>query len=297
MKKIAAIIVTYNRKKLLLECIAHLSAQTMKQKMDIIVVDNASTDGTREALDAPIKKCEILYQNTGANLGGAGGFQYGIRYAVEQGYEFLWIMDDDSMPEKEALEELLLADKRLDGNYGFLSSRVLWKDGSLCLMNLQKTSISRKVDDFQSEQVPIISATFVSMFLRTEMVRKVGLPIGDFFIWCDDLEYTRRISREYPCFLIPSSIVVHKIQNNLGSNIAEDVPERLERYWYAYRNEIYFFRREGLKGWIYAVVRLFIHVMRVLFKAKDNKRKRLAVIRNGTLQGLHFRPDIEYVQK
>ena len=46
-------------------------------------------------------------------------------------------MDDDCMPEKDALAALLRAERDLNGSYGFLSSRVLWKDGTLCDMNLQ----------------------------------------------------------------------------------------------------------------------------------------------------------------
>ena len=103
--RIATIVVTYNRKELLLECLEHLFDQSYGS--DIIVVDNNSDDGTEEALRELIEKKKIQYINTGANLGGAGGFQYGIKYATESGYDYLWIMDDDSMPTSNALEELL----------------------------------------------------------------------------------------------------------------------------------------------------------------------------------------------
>ncbi|MCD8232304.1 MAG: glycosyltransferase family 2 protein [Clostridiales bacterium] len=296
MKKTAAIVVTYNRNELLAENIAHLLAQSMRSQMDIIVIDNASTDGTEESLKTHIQENNIIYLNTGANLGGAGGFQYGMRYAAEQHYDFLWVMDDDSMPSPDALEELLKWNQKLSGNYGFLSSKILWTDGSICNMNVQKVSISKKASDFTSDCVPIITGTFVSAFFPVERIFEFGLPIKEFFLWCDDLEYTRRISQKYPCYLINASTVTHKSSTNIGSNIAADAYERLNRYGYAYRNEIYFFRREGLRGWSYCFCRLILHISRVILKAEDHRMKRLKIILTSTWKGFFFHPEIEYVQ-
>ena len=113
--KTVAVIVTYNRKALLLECLKHLAEQTARD-FDIMVVDNASTDGTGQTLAPLAQAGKILYLNTGANLGGAGGFSFGVKQAVEQGYEYLWLMDDDTLPKPDAFEKFLQADKELDGN-------------------------------------------------------------------------------------------------------------------------------------------------------------------------------------
>lgn len=260
-------------------------------------MDNASTDGTKEYIREYIDNGRVEYLNTGENLGGAGGFQYGVKYAVNNGYQSIWLMDDDSMPYPDALEKLIMWDSNLDGKYGFLASKVLWTDGTICNMNIQKTSISKKVSDFSTEKVQVITSTFVSMFMRTKCVHEVGLPIKEFFIWCDDLEYTRRISKRYPCYLINSSVVVHKTVSNMGSNIAVDSQERIGRYNYAYRNEVYYFRREGLRGGLYAFVRLVSHVMRVLLKAPNEKKKRINIIIKSTCEGIRFNPTIEYANK
>ncbi|WP_348226313.1 hypothetical protein, partial [Salmonella enterica] len=79
-------------------------------------------------------------------------------------------------------------------------------------------------------------------------VRQFGLPIAEFFIWSDDWEYTRRISRAKPCYVIPASRVVHAMQNPGVVNIARDVPARWARYRYFYRNDVVLYRREGLSG-------------------------------------------------
>ena len=127
MERIAAIVVTYNRKDLLLQCLDRLLTQKGAD-CDVLVVDNASTDGTEQAV-SQLKNPRIFYRNTGANLGGAGGFNFGMRWAVEAGYDYLWIMDDDTLPNPDALAELWAAHGRLNGEYGFLSSTVLWTDG------------------------------------------------------------------------------------------------------------------------------------------------------------------------
>ena len=199
MNKIVALVVTYNRKNMLKENIEALLNQKYN-KFDILIVDNASTDGTEELVKS-FKNEKIIYKNTGANLGGAGGFNYGMKEAYKIGCDFMWIMDDDTIPCKDALKELIGSDEILEGKYGFLSSVALWKDDSQCKMNIQKISKNWYVDSryLKSGLLRTYYATFVSMLIRTDTIVKVGLPIKDFFIWGDDIEYTNRISKKYNC--------------------------------------------------------------------------------------------------
>ena len=289
---VAAIVVTYNRRALVRECVECLLRQTVPA--DILVIDNASTDGTESALAALIGRGAIRYHNTGRNLGGAGGFQYGVRLAVRLGYELLWIMDDDSMPTPTALQALLEAAKGA-GEYGFISGKALWTDGSLCRMNVQRDLRMNNLTAYTSPLTPCGAATFVSLLVPARVVREVGLPIGEFFIWADDLEYTRRISRRYPCYVAPESVTVHKCQTNNGGNIATDSAERIGRYRYAYRNEVYVYRREGLMGYRRLLLRTPLHILRVLFRARDRRLPRIGVILGATLKGFGFRPEIEYI--
>jgi len=289
---VAAVVVTYNRKALLLQCLDCLMAQAGSAP-DILVIDNASTDGTREALDSLISSGRVRYENTGSNLGGAGGFQHGVRSAVQRGYDYIWIMDDDSMPEPHALEALLKAAQTV-GEFGYLSGKTLWTDGSLCRMNVQRDPGMKNIADFSRPLIPSGAATFVSLLLPARVVREVGLPIGEFFIWADDLEYTRRISRRYPCYVVTDSVTTHMCQTNNGGNIATDIPERIDRYRYAYRNEVYIYRREGARGILHLLLRTPLHILRVLTKSDGQKLKRIRVILGSTLKGLSFRPQVEY---
>ncbi len=295
MKKVAAVVVTYNRKAMLLENIESLLNQTVSNLLDIVIIDNASTDGTKESLEEYINNNKIIYKNTGANLGGAGGFQYGIRYAAENDYEFVWVMDDDCIPTNTALEVFLNTDKKLNDNYGYLSSKVLWKDNTICTMNVQRKTMYTNVKDFDSKLVNVCMASFVSLFIPIKVVKEVGLPIKEFFIWTDDWEYTRRISLKYTCYLVNQSIVIHKSASNIGANVSNDAVERLERYKYLYRNDVYLYRREGFSGLVYELLRLSLHTAKVIFLGKNDKFKRLKYIFEGTRNGFGFNPIIEYV--
>lgn len=293
MNNVVAIVVTYNRKEMLLKCIEHL-LQLQSAKCNILIIDNASTDGTNEALKNLIDSNSIIYCNTGSNLGGAGGFQFGMIEALKRGYKYLWLMDDDVFPEPDSLDELLNADRELDGKYGFLSGIARWTDGSPCKMNIQKTGLKKVIEDYSSPTVPVIMATFVSFFVKAETVLEVGLPIKEFFIWADDLEYSRRISLKYPCYAVNRSNVIHNMKSNDKVGIEHEHPDRLWRYKYLYRNEVYLYRREGIKARFYMFLRVILHLTRVLFKAKESKKEKLKVILSSYHDGSSFRPDIEY---
>ena len=98
--RIAAIVVTFNRFELLKKTLERLRAITRVDK--IIVINNGSTDGTTEWLRLQTD-LHVVHQE---NVGGSGGFYTGIRLAHEEGFDWLWCMDDDVFPEDECLEKL-----------------------------------------------------------------------------------------------------------------------------------------------------------------------------------------------
>ena len=290
-KDVTAVVVTYNRLSLLQQCLAALRTQTV-QGFTVLLVDNASTDGTA-AYVRTLAMPGLVYRNTGENLGGAGGFAYGIQAAAELGCEAVWIMDDDTLPEPGALEALLSADAAHGGNYGWLSSRALAPDGIDQPMNVQRRTMYRDIAPLPkaaAQEVPAVMASFVSLFLRTETVRRFGLPIAEFFIWSDDWEYTRRISREKPCYVVPASRVVHAMQNPGVVNIAKDVPARWARYRYFYRNDVVLYRREGLPGWLWLLAKDAWHTVQVLRDGQGSRARRIGIIWKGFAAGVRFHP-------
>ncbi len=290
--RVIAIVVTYNRKKLLAECLQALLDQSYKN-LDIIVIDNASTDKTREYISGFIGD-KVSYYNTGKNLGGAGGFNFGIKKAYEFDFDYLWIMDDDTVPNYDALFQLLEAHKKYK-HAGFLSSKVLWTDGNLCFMNLGRDYKFRTISNYRDDIVPCAAATFVSLLIPKKIVEEVGLPISEFFIWGDDLEYTRRITRKYSGYIITNSVVMHKMKNNDFGSIEVTPKERIDRYIFAYRNEVFLYRKEGVLGWMRILLRIPVHISRVLIKSKSDRMRRISIILKGTIKGFSFKPAIEYI--
>ena len=288
----AAIVVTYNRKDLLRQCLLALAAQ-QDAALDVWVIDNASTDGTAE-LVASLGLPNLHYCNTGKNQGGAGGFCYGIRAAAPQ-YDALWLMDDDTLPQPGALRALREADAALQGQYGWLSSRALALDGTDQPMNRQRITPYRDLPQYGPAPQRSVMASFVSLFLRADTVRHYGLPIAEFFIWSDDWEYTRRISRREVCYTVPTSIVVHAMANPGVVNIATDAQERWPRYRWFYRNDVVLYRREGIRGWLWLIAKDVWHTLQVLRDKRGGRAKRIATIWRGFWEGVHFHPEVEFL--
>ncbi len=295
-KTVLAVVVTYNRSHMLDGALHALQSQSVP--CDILIVDNASTDQT-EAVVRPYLGEQVDYLRLEKNLGGAGGFNIGMKLGVQRGYQYLWIMDDDAYPEPTALEELLLAAGKVDNQFGFLCSTVLWTDGKECRMNRQKlhSEYAKHIELLQHGLLAVSQATFVSCFFQAETVKEAGLPITDFFIWGDDIEYTHRLSirQKRPCYLVGKSIVVHHMTQNTGSDISTDEPGRLGRYRYAYRNENYLYRKEGIKGIAYYCARCGLHMFRIWTKARNCRCKRSWVLISSFFKGWFFNPEIEYV--
>jgi GT2 family glycosyltransferase len=147
------------------------------------------------------------------NVGGAGGFHHGVAWAYERGYDWLWLMDDDTLALPETLRTLLDGARRAPSRRPLLvASQVRWKDERLHPMN---TLVPRWRDRAVMAQaaahglVALRYATFVSVALRREAVERFGLPLAQYFIWGDDVEYTGRVLRDEPGYLVPESRVYH----------------------------------------------------------------------------------------
>lgn len=292
----AAVVVTYNRKDLLKQNIECLLTQATQ--CDIYIIDNASTDGTEKLVRSYTDE-RVYYFNTGANLGGAGGFEYGTREAVKAGYKYVWIMDDDTLVHNTALEELMQADRQLNGKWGALSSTPYWTDGSICKANRQKKTLFTFVKDEEYKRdvlIPVTMASFVSLLVKADVIKEIGLPIGEYFIWTDDYEYTGRISRKYPVYVVPKSCVTHAMKENKKINFAQETPDRIDRYRYVYRNDVHCYRQFGIKGWMYLILKYIFTVMNILLKSETPRCEKLKVLDAGYKQGICFEPEIKFVK-
>ena len=238
-------------------------------------------------------KNNIYIFNSETNLGGAGGYNLGVKFASKLNYRYLWLMDDDTIVSKDALLELYNVKNKLNDDFGFLSSKVLWKDFNICKTNIQRKKVARRIKNFNDEIVNIDYASFVSLFIKSCDIKRIGLPIKDFFIWSDDLEYTRRFSKYKKSYLCNKSVVIHKCLENIGVDNIKDKTDRIERYKYIYRNDVYVFKKEGLRGMLFLITRYIYHFFKILLKAQ-NKMMKISIMTKGYLAGIFFNPKIEY---
>lgn len=291
MNKILAVVVTYNRIELLKECLSALFSQS-KKDFDVLVVNNASSDGTAEYLST-LDIGNLYFINKDVNDGGAGGFCDGMQYAVSNNYEYVWAMDDDTIPTVSALSSLWQASEFYNGEYGFLASRSLFTDGTLAVMNnclLPNGKTTESIDfSIQKDYFEILTATFVSLFVKTDIIKKYGLPVRELYLWSDDTEFTSRISKQEKCYFVPSSIVIHKMAKNEKPDLVTLSRERFDRMILNIRNRYYIARRDGFVKKLRFFARHFILLVRIVFKSKDLKMERIKTLFKGVYAGFKFK--------
>ncbi len=284
---VCAIVVTHNRKEMLRECLVALAAQ--EQRPDrVLVVDNASTDGTPAMVTRDHPGVDLLALD--ANEGGAGGFHEGIKRAHADGAEWMWLMDDDTIPHPTALSELLLALTRLEPlpRPAILSSKVLWSDGRVHPMNAggpERRRLERVFDGAERGLVPMRYATFVSLLLHRGAVDRHGLPLKHFFVWSDDIEYTGRVLGSEPGYLVPTSVALHK---TASPHTAMSAPP--ERFFYHVRNTLFIIRGPG-RSRRDKLIFVWVLVSSIpLYLRKHPTRASVAAIARGLRDGLRPLP-------
>ena len=257
---VQVVVVTYNRKQLLVECLEALARQTLPPER-VIVVDNASTDGSEAhvAASGVGARLPLTWLRLRRNGGGSEGFHYGVREALRVPSEWIWLMDDDCEPAGDALERLLRSPRAQDASTAALVPVVRTADGEPLPMHrghitprlVRAPIVALTEEDGETE---CDFASFVGPLFRTEAVRAMGLPLREAFIRFEDLEYSARLRRHGRMWLVPESLVVHKEAvpvtgsdlRTLWRDFAR--PTRFEDQWknvYGSRNVIFAGRRHG----------------------------------------------------
>lgn len=244
--RVAAVVVTFNRKELLCECLDGLLSQTSPVSR-IFVIDNASTDGTPDLLAARgFLENEILrYIRLQVNSGGAGGFHEGVKQAYREGFDWLWLMDDDVEPIPTALLTML--------SYGSVSKCIqgckVFKDGEsegweqwVSIHKSGRRSASRgpQSGDYISAQ----TGCFEGMLIHRQVISKIGLPDPCFFIGGDDVAYGYLASKHTQVIYIRKACFVKKVRKCGDRRLFQRIRDRLRNrrssrfYFLSVRNEL-----------------------------------------------------------
>ncbi|NOQ64646.1 MAG: glycosyltransferase [Methyloprofundus sp.] len=225
--KILIIIVTWNKKEYVIDLLNSLSGINFpREQFDILVIDNASTDGTIEALEAQFSDIQII--KNPENIGGTGGFNTGLAWAFEQPegqYDYLWLLDNDVVVHQNALSELVHtleenADIAIVGstmmqldfpwrinemgafvnqqNGALLFHRHFeevpsWKGKSIQELLTGNADLSQLLMHCQ-DKMDVDYVAAASLLIRAPVAKKAGLWM-DFFIHFDDVEWCLRIGK------------------------------------------------------------------------------------------------------
>jgi rhamnosyltransferase len=303
---IATVTVTYNPAKILSQQINALKAQTYPIA-EFIVVDNASSDGTCEMLASRYPDVTLLPLSE--NVGVGGGYSAGLEYAaLQRKYDWVWILDQDSVPHPNALAALLdpLASINEDtAKIGMLASSMAHSTTQLSYPGLVWNS-GWKAPRREESTKPVWFADAVissGSLVSRETVQTIGLPRADFFMDFVDFEYCLRLRRKgYLIAVVRDSLLEHSIGEPRLVQIlgfrrawADHVPWReyyLSRNYKFTINAYY----PGLKSSVYVLGRLLRHALGItLFGARKAECLRMMWMgyqdgRAGRL-GIRFTPD------
>ncbi|MBQ7677483.1 MAG: glycosyltransferase family 2 protein [Lachnospiraceae bacterium] len=242
-KRIGIVICNYNKKDMALECIEHILAQTYTDYA-LYVVDNASTDGSADAIRTAYDGKLTLLRNS-ENLGGSGGFNTGLRWAHGKGHPYLMCVDNDAMLDKDAVGELLHFLEE-HGECGMAASKVYHLEEPEYVQNYgqridfehfctEVDDLNRLEDGSMPEYVYVDSVPACSLLVRRETVDRIGfLPEENFLYW-DDTEWCLRCNR---AGMKVASVGASKAYHAMGAK-KEDV--NTFPTYYAWRNWITFF--------------------------------------------------------
>ncbi|WP_412552930.1 glycosyltransferase [Shimia sp. MIT1388] len=309
MKRLIAVVVTYNRLEKLQETVARLLDTPVDALEKVLVVNNASTDGTGDWLAAQ-RDPRLIVEHMSDNLGGAGGFEHGMRLVTETcDPDWIVVMDDDGRPAAGTFERFQDLDV---SQWEALAAAVYYPDGAICDMNrpsrnpfwhgkvFLRTLFGRggrdgfhiTPEDYQGAPKQIDVSSFVGLFVSREAVAKIGFPDGRLFVYGEDGLYTLTLSKSGGRIgFIPELRFEHDC-STFGDDDRRFRP--LWKIYYYHRNLLMLYREAS--GWFFVPL-LFVVLPKWLLKTRHHKgeqRAFLRLLRHAVVDGLLRRTSVRH---
>ena len=249
---ICALIVTYNRLDKLKTCLESYDKQ--KRKPDkIIVVDNNSNLETKNFLikwSLAKSEYEKIILTLDKNYGGSGGFYYGMKKALEIGFDWLWIADDDAYPDDDALFNL--ENVILSTSYQTICG-VVYNSNGIDLnhrriliekkYSVKETCVEKENYDKKTFNIDLFS--FVGTAISKSVIEECGFPKKEYFIWFDDTEYSYRVRKKFDIICCSNIKIYHdSVEKNEGISWKNYYGERngLDMYKNHYTKKQFFLK-------------------------------------------------------
>ncbi len=259
--RVQAVVVTYNRLAMLQRLIPRLCEISGLEQ--VLVVDNASTDGTGEWLSG-LGDDRVRHDTLPINTGGAGGFHRGLDWAVREGADLVWLMDDDGLPASDCLELLL---ERVDRDgLDFCGPAVLAEqDPSRLCFPIRLPGGTKVVHEMAAVEtaarnglIDDVVIPFNGVLVTRDLVERIGLPREEFFIWGDDVEYLWRAQRAGARIAtVVDAHFLHPATDDLGTPMMfgrttyNHTPSDLKHYCMARNNTL---NLRAYRGWVHVLL-------------------------------------------
>ncbi len=233
--RVAVIVVNWNGRDITLECLHSLSSLTYPHA-DLIVVDNASSDGSMEAIHARFPNVILLHMRE--NLRFAGGNNAGIREALARGADMVLLLNNDTIVDQDFLTHLV-ARMDADPAYGMVAPKILYFDepdriwfagGEISLWTGTMRHLGiREVDCGQHDAVRETAyASGCCILVRTEVIRKIGMLDESYHMYTEDADWCMRARRAgYTIVYEPAARIWHKLSVSAGGHLS----------WYKLKNK------------------------------------------------------------
>lgn len=291
----AGVVVTCNRKELLLHNLSQLLSQSMELNK-IYIIDNASTDGTYEYLREKdmLKHRIIEYVRLDENNGGAGGFYEGVKRGFEAGYDYVWLMDDDGAPYNKDTFQIIMEKAKEFKQKGkelfVLNSLVVCEEEALSfglgegIINTRKEAIDKAKDGVIYSTLNPFNGTLITR----ELIAAAGYPNKEFFIKGDDADYMLRCkAAKATLATVVDSIYFHPalptVKRRFLGKERSIVDEAPWKEYYRTRNFTrIFMERKKYK----ALYKFMMKRLMTVFVSKEYKFKKLRMVLKGFLDGL-----------
>ncbi len=257
---IAAIFATMNRAKVAVECLRLLSIQSQRPGK-LFVTDNASSDDTAELLESASREhgMVLCLIRSAENLGNAGGIKLAMEKAFEEGFDAVWILDDDSWPEERTLQELLESGAPEDGIRTSIvlapdSNEVSWPCEVIGGRSHWETL--GEASRVSAERLVQVRRSWLGALIPRSAYENVGPLNGDLFLRGEDEDYPRRLEKAgYRFWMAPASILRHPVAGPVVSVTLGDYKLWLEhnlqgdKLYYRIRNMLWIKRDESGPLW------------------------------------------------